>query len=124
MIRAARGLLNLDQAEFGALVGVTRRTIIRLETDEAIPKNPRRIDVIAAISDKLEKDCGIRFVYVDKDPRRRGGHEAWKVTVRDVVSRPRRLPVGDRWLPALAPLYPSRTRAMPPDQQRRCPSLR
>jgi DNA-binding XRE family transcriptional regulator len=66
MIRAARGLLNLDQAELGALVGVTRRTIIRLETDEAIPTNPRRIDVIAAIRDKLEKDHGIRFVYADK----------------------------------------------------------
>jgi DNA-binding XRE family transcriptional regulator len=66
MIRAARGLLNLDQAELGALVGVTRRTIIRLETDEAIPTNPRRIDVIAAIRDKLEKDCGVRFVYADK----------------------------------------------------------
>jgi DNA-binding XRE family transcriptional regulator len=65
MIRAARGLLNLDQAELGALVGVTRRTIIRLETDEAIPTNPRRIDVIAAIRDKLEKHHGIRFVYAD-----------------------------------------------------------
>lgn len=66
MIRAARGLLNLDQAELGALVGVTRRTIIRLEADEAISTNPRRIDVIAAIRDKLEKDHGIRFVYADK----------------------------------------------------------
>jgi DNA-binding XRE family transcriptional regulator len=66
MIRAARGLLNLDQKELGELVGVTRRTIIRLETEETIPTNPRRIDVIAAIRDKLEKDYGIRFVYADK----------------------------------------------------------
>ncbi|MGY8680461.1 hypothetical protein Q2941_22055 [Bradyrhizobium sp. UFLA05-153] len=43
-----------------------RRTIIRLKTEETIPTNPRRIDVIAAIRDKLERDYGIRFVYADK----------------------------------------------------------
>jgi DNA-binding XRE family transcriptional regulator len=66
MIRAARGLLGLDQAKLANLVGVTRRTIIRLETEEAVPTNPRRIDVIASIRDTLEKDHGIRFVYTDK----------------------------------------------------------
>jgi DNA-binding XRE family transcriptional regulator len=66
MIRAARGLLNLDQVKLGELVGVTRRTIIRLEADEGLPTNPRRLEVIAAIRDKLEKEYGIRFVYADK----------------------------------------------------------
>ena len=51
MIRAARGLLNIDQAKLGELVGVARRTIIRLEADETEPTNPRRIEVVAAIRD-------------------------------------------------------------------------
>jgi DNA-binding XRE family transcriptional regulator len=66
MIRAARGLLNLEQAQLGELVGVDRRTIIRLEADEIQPVNPRRTRILAAIRDKLEKDHGIRFVYRDK----------------------------------------------------------
>jgi DNA-binding XRE family transcriptional regulator len=66
MIRAARGLLNLEQAQLGELVRVDRRTIIRLEADEIQPVNPRRTRILAAIRDKLEKDHGIRFVYPDK----------------------------------------------------------
>jgi transcriptional regulator with XRE-family HTH domain len=66
MIRAARGLLNLEQAQLGELVGVDRRTIIRLEADEIQPVNPRRTRILAAIRDKLEKDHGIHFVYPDK----------------------------------------------------------
>jgi DNA-binding XRE family transcriptional regulator len=66
MIRAARALLNLEQAELGELVGVDRRTIIRLEADEVQPVNPRRTKILAAIRDVLEKDKGIRFVYADK----------------------------------------------------------
>lgn len=65
MIRAARGLLNLDQSELGELVGVTRRTIIRLEGEELLPTNPRRIAVIAIIRDRLEKDYSVRFIYAD-----------------------------------------------------------
>jgi transcriptional regulator with XRE-family HTH domain len=66
MIRAARGLLNLEQAQLGELVGVDRRTIIRLEADEIQPVNPRRTRILAAIRDKLEQDHGIRFVYPDR----------------------------------------------------------
>ena len=66
MIRAARALLSLEQAELGELVGVDRRTIIRLEGDEIQPVNPRRTRVLAAIRDALEKEKGIRFVYADK----------------------------------------------------------
>jgi DNA-binding XRE family transcriptional regulator len=72
MIRAARGLLNLDQVQLGALVGVTRRTIMRIEGDDPQPTNPRRIKVCAAIRDVLEegseseKRPPIRFIYADK----------------------------------------------------------
>jgi DNA-binding XRE family transcriptional regulator len=66
MIRAARALLNLEQAELGELVGVDRRTIIRLEADEIQPVNPRRMKILATIRDVLESDKGVRFVYADK----------------------------------------------------------
>ncbi len=65
MIRAARGLLNIDQAKLGELVGVARRTIIRLEADETEPTNPRRIEVVEAIRDRLQEEYGVRFVYAD-----------------------------------------------------------
>lgn len=67
MIRAARGLVDMEQAKLGELVGVDRRTIIRLEADPTTPTNPRRIAVIAAIRDLLEKDHGVRFVYADRN---------------------------------------------------------
>lgn len=66
MIRAARGLLNFDQLKLGELVGVSRRTIIRVEGDEQPPTNPRRIQVCGAIRDTLEKDFDVRFIYEDK----------------------------------------------------------
>jgi DNA-binding XRE family transcriptional regulator len=66
MIRAARGLLNLDQVQLGNLIGVSRRTIIRLEADDPQPTNPRRIEICVSIRDSLEKDYGVRFIYADK----------------------------------------------------------
>jgi DNA-binding XRE family transcriptional regulator len=66
MIRAARGLLGLDQSRLADIVGVARRTIIRIEADETDPTNPRRREVHEAIRDKLEDDFGIRFVYEGK----------------------------------------------------------
>lgn len=67
MIRAARGLVDLDQAKLGELVEVDRRTIIRLEAETVTPTNPRRIAVIAAIRDLLENRYGVRFIYADRN---------------------------------------------------------
>ena len=66
MIRAARGLLNLDQVQLGALIKVSGRTIIRIEADNQQPTNPRRIKICIAIRDALEGGSDIRFVYADK----------------------------------------------------------
>ena len=66
MIRAARGLLGLDQSQLADLVGVARRTIIRIEADDTEPTNSRRREVHEAIRDRLEEDYGIRFVYAGK----------------------------------------------------------
>jgi transcriptional regulator with XRE-family HTH domain len=66
MIRAARGLLGLEQSQLADLVGVARRTIIRIEADETEPTNPRRREIHEAIRNRLEKEFGIRFVFADK----------------------------------------------------------
>lgn len=66
MIRAARGLLGMEQSKLADLVGVVRRTIIRIEADDTEPTNPRRRQVHEAIRDRLEEDYGIRFVYPGK----------------------------------------------------------
>jgi DNA-binding XRE family transcriptional regulator len=66
MIRAARGLLGLEQSQLADLVGVARRTIIRVEADNTEPTNPRRREVHEAIRDRLEEKFGIRFVYSGK----------------------------------------------------------
>jgi DNA-binding XRE family transcriptional regulator len=66
MIRAARCLTDIDQRTLGELVGITHRTVIRLENDESIPTNPRRVAVIMSIRDLFEKKLKIRFVYADR----------------------------------------------------------
>ncbi len=66
MIRAARGLLGLDQSQLAEIVGVARRTIIRIEADDTEPANPRRREVHEAIRDRLEDRFGIRFIYSGK----------------------------------------------------------
>lgn len=66
MIRAARALLDIEQAALGEMVEVDRRTIIRVEADEIQPVNPRRTTILIAIRDALESK-GVRFVYPDKN---------------------------------------------------------
>jgi DNA-binding XRE family transcriptional regulator len=66
MIRAARGLLGLDQSQLADIVGVARRTIIRIEADDTNPTNPRRREVHETIRDRLEDGFGIRFIYSGK----------------------------------------------------------
>lgn len=63
MIRAARSLLNLSQADLANEVGVTKRTIIRHE-DEA-RTDARRGDVQRKIREVLEKDHDIEFIFAD-----------------------------------------------------------
>jgi DNA-binding XRE family transcriptional regulator len=63
MIRAARGLLGIGQAQLAEYVGVAPRTIIRIETEEETPTNPRRLQICEKIRTVLEKSHGIKFVF-------------------------------------------------------------
>ena len=65
MIRAARGLLGIDQSQLAEIVGVARRTIIRIEADETEPTNPRRREIYELIRSKLEKEHAVRFIFSD-----------------------------------------------------------
>lgn len=62
MIRAARGILNLEQSELATIIGVDRRTINRIE-NEGPTDNPRRLEVCRKIRDTLEDQFHVVFVY-------------------------------------------------------------
>jgi DNA-binding XRE family transcriptional regulator len=63
MIRAARGLLGIGQAQLAEYVGVDRRTIIRIEAEDTTPTNSRRLEICENIRTVLEKNYGIKFVF-------------------------------------------------------------
>lgn len=63
MIRAARGLLNIDQTQLAELVDVSRRTIIRIEAEDSATDNDRRTSVLRRIRDVLETKYEVRFVF-------------------------------------------------------------
>jgi DNA-binding XRE family transcriptional regulator len=65
MIRAARGILNLEQSELATIIGVDRRTINRIENDGPT-ENPRRLEVCKKIRDTLENEFHVVFIYQDK----------------------------------------------------------
>jgi len=65
MIRAARALVGLDQAELAREIGVDRRTMMRIEAGIAPPTHPMRLATYRAIRDSLERR-GVSFVYPGK----------------------------------------------------------
>lgn len=63
LIRAARGLLGLDQAEVAERSGLKQRTISKLEGESDFSsKDLRRRRVLDAIRAAFEKD-GIEFIF-------------------------------------------------------------
>lgn len=63
MIRAARGLTNLSQTELGEAVGVSRRTISKIETEAEGRPDSRRRDGLALIRRFFEAEKNIEFVF-------------------------------------------------------------
>jgi DNA-binding XRE family transcriptional regulator len=66
MIRAARGLLGMEQKDLAQEVGVDRRTIARLEAETDPSSNPLRIWTYEAVRDVLRDRHGIIFLYPNK----------------------------------------------------------
>jgi DNA-binding XRE family transcriptional regulator len=66
MIRAARGLLNISQADLGELVKVSTRTLIKIEAASEGRLDARRRAVHDAIRKALEERYLIEFIFPDK----------------------------------------------------------
>ena len=62
LIRAARGLVNIDQGTLAAAAGVSRKAVISLEGDESETMDYRRLDVLQKLRRVLEEKWGIEFV--------------------------------------------------------------
>jgi DNA-binding XRE family transcriptional regulator len=67
MIRAARGLLGIDQARLAMLVGVTAKTISAIEnTGDGEMVDGRRRNIVRRIRQRLEDEFDIEFVFPDE----------------------------------------------------------
>ncbi len=67
MIRAARGLLGLDQAEAAELAGLSQRTISKLEAEHDLAsKDLRRRNALQALRSGFER-AGIEFLFPSEE---------------------------------------------------------
>ncbi len=61
LIRAARGLVGIDQETLASKADVTRQAVIKVEADESDKMDPRRLKVLAALQRVFEDEYGIEF---------------------------------------------------------------
>src|SRR5215831_14329491 len=65
MIRAARALLGLDQAQVAERAGLHQRTISKVEGEAGSPTDPRRKEVLEALKEAFESE-GIEFIFASE----------------------------------------------------------
>jgi DNA-binding XRE family transcriptional regulator len=61
LIRAARGLVGIDQGTLAKFAKVSRKAIVSLENDVSAVMDYRRVAVLEAAADVLEKRYGVEF---------------------------------------------------------------
>jgi DNA-binding XRE family transcriptional regulator len=61
LIRAARGLVGIDQATLAKNAKVSRKAVISLENDTSEQMDYRRVAVLAKLAAALEKKYGVEF---------------------------------------------------------------
>ena len=61
LIRAARGLVGIDQKTLAEKAGVARKSIVTLEADKSDKMDPRRLKVLQGIQRVLEDVYGVEF---------------------------------------------------------------
>ena len=66
LIRAARGLAGIDQAELARQAGVSRHAVMAIEGDESETMDLRRLEILKKLQVVLEKEFGIEFLKVTK----------------------------------------------------------
>lgn len=63
MIRAARGLVGIEQTELARQVDVTPKTISSIERDISQRPDERRTKIVRKIRDHLSEEWGVVFLY-------------------------------------------------------------
>jgi transcriptional regulator with XRE-family HTH domain len=61
LLRAARGLIGISQETLAKDVGVTQKTIAKIEADGSKSDDPRRQKVLQELQRVLEVEYGIEF---------------------------------------------------------------
>jgi DNA-binding XRE family transcriptional regulator len=61
LIRAARGLVNIDQATLAKHAKVSRKAVISVENDTSKKMDYRRVKVVAKLAATLENKHGVEF---------------------------------------------------------------
>jgi len=61
LIRAARGLVGIDQETLATKAEVTRQAVIKIESDESHRMDPRRLKVLQSLQRVFEDDYGVEF---------------------------------------------------------------
>jgi DNA-binding XRE family transcriptional regulator len=66
LLKAARGLLAMDQAELASEVGVSRKTIAWTEISLSEKVDPRRRATLEHMRKRMEDDLGVEFRFDSK----------------------------------------------------------
>jgi DNA-binding XRE family transcriptional regulator len=61
LIRAARGLVGIDQATLASKADVARKSVVLIEADESDRMDPRRLKVLQSLQRVFEDELGIEF---------------------------------------------------------------
>jgi transcriptional regulator with XRE-family HTH domain len=63
LIKAARALLRIDQAELAKRTGISRKTISLIEIAKQDPTDARRRKMLADLRQKMENVLGLEFIF-------------------------------------------------------------
>ncbi len=61
LIRAARGLVGIDQATLANKASVARKSVVLIEADESDRMDPRRLKVLQSLQRVFEDEFGVEF---------------------------------------------------------------
>jgi DNA-binding XRE family transcriptional regulator len=67
LIRAARGLVGIDQATLAEQAGLTRLTVLKIESDESDGMDPRRLKALQSLQRVFEDAYKIEFLAASKN---------------------------------------------------------
>lgn len=61
LIRAARGLVGIDQDTLASKADVSRQAVIKIEADESEKMDPRRLRILQSLQQVFEDEYGVEF---------------------------------------------------------------